>query len=205
VRLIAESFAWPLRARPSTWAWGLIMVLLLPVLFVPLLGYAIAATRAAEAGQTERPPRMLISRRLLSDGFWTSVAIALSLAPFAFAFWGFTHVAGGIGLVVVFFLLALPWGIVSLLWLPHATASFAATARFGDLFDVPAALRDVRGDFVTWNVAAAAIVTAWAIGVACAGLLCVGIVPGVFYAILVSAHAAAALHREGTGAGLPAR
>jgi hypothetical protein len=28
------------------------------------------------------------------------------------------------------------------------------------------------------------------------GLLCVGVVPGVFYAILVSAHAAAALHAK---------
>jgi hypothetical protein len=60
-------------------------------------------------------------------------------------------------------------------------------------------VRGVRRDFATWNIAAAAIVTGWAAGLACAGLLCVGLVPGVFYAILVSAHAAAAL--QGTGSG----
>ena len=38
-----------------------------------------------------------------------------------------------------------------------------------------------------------AIVTGWVLGVACIGLLCVGILPGVFYAILVSAHASATL------------
>jgi hypothetical protein len=54
----------------------------------------------------------------------------------------------------------------------------------------------VRRDFTTWNLAAAAMVTGWAIGLACVGLLCLGIVPGVFYAILVSAHASAALQNE---------
>jgi hypothetical protein len=34
-------------------------------------------------------------------------------------------------------------------------------------------------------------------------LLCIGLVPGLFYAILVSAHASAALHDKGTNA--PAR
>jgi hypothetical protein len=29
------------------------------------------------------------------------------------------------------------------------------------------------------------------------GLLCVGLLPGIFYAILVSAHATATLHPEG--------
>jgi hypothetical protein len=45
-------------------------------------------------------------------------------------------------------------------------------------------------------VSAAAIVTGWLVGLACAGLLCIGIVPGIFYAILVSAHATAALARK---------
>jgi len=34
-------------------------------------------------------------------------------------------------------------------------------------------------------------------GLACAALLCVGVVPGIFYAILVSAHASAALDGKG--------
>src|SRR4029077_3239766 len=94
------------------------------------------------------------------------------------------------------FVLALPWGLVMLLLMPHATVRFAASGRAIDLFDFPAAVRGVIRDFATWNLAAAAIVTAWALGLACVGLLCVGVVPGIFYAILVSAHAAAALHAK---------
>jgi hypothetical protein len=63
------------------------------------------------------------------------------------------------------------------------------------MFNFPKAVRGVVRDFATWNLAAAAIVTAWALGLACVGLLCIGIVPGVLYAILVSAHASAALRR----------
>jgi hypothetical protein len=80
--------------------------------------------------------------------------------------------------------------------MPHATARFAHSGRPLDLFDLPASIRAVRCDFATWNLAAAAIVTGWAIGLACVGLICVGLVPGVFYAILVSAHASAALHQQ---------
>jgi len=82
--------------------------------------------------------------------------------------------------------------------MPHATARFARTGTPTDLFNLPESIRGVARDFATWNLAAAAIVTAWAIGLACAGLLCVGLVPGVFYAILVSAHASAALNNEGS-------
>jgi hypothetical protein len=90
-------------------------------------------------------------------------------------------------------ILALPWGIVMLLLMPHATNRFALSGRAIDMFDFPASIRGVGRDFATWNLAAAAIVTAWAVGVACVGLLCIGVVPGIFYAILVSAHATAAL------------
>src|SRR2546427_562503 len=90
------------------------------------------------------------------------------------------------------------FGILAVLLLPLATAAFAARGKPADLFNFAAALRGVRRDFATWNVVVGAIVTAWAIGLACAGLLCVGVVPGVFYAILVSAHAAAALQRQGS-------
>jgi len=81
--------------------------------------------------------------------------------------------------------------------MPHATARFALTARWDDLFDFVQSIRAVSRDFATWNLAAAAIVTGWALGLAGVGLLCLGLIPGVFYAILVSAHASAALHDKG--------
>jgi hypothetical protein len=178
------------------------MVLLLPLLFIPVLGYAIAATRAAEADPSEGPPAWRLSVRLLSDGFWTALVVLLTVLPFALAL---NPLAAAVNAVmhreplahlVAFFVLALPWGLLALLLLPHATARFAASGQPRDLFNFRAALQGVRRDFTTWNVAAAAMVTGWAIGIACVGLLCIGIVPGVFYAILVSAHAAAALHSQ---------
>jgi uncharacterized protein DUF4013 len=209
MKLVAESFSWPFRGGwKSAWAPGLVAVLLLPLAFIPLLGYAIAATRAAEADAAAGPPTWRLSIRFLSDGAWTALAIALLTAPFALTFnplaallfnahvWTaqdasvsqlYAHVAAA-------FLLALPWGLLFLLHIPHATARFAHTGAPADLLDIPGSIRGVASDFATWNLAAAAIVTAWAVGLACAGLLCVGIVPGVFYAILVSAHASAALH-----------
>ena len=186
---------------------GIIMVLLLPIAFVPLLGYAVAATRSASTDPSAAPPRWTISPRLLTDGFWVALAVVLITLPFVLVLgpmaalidqahlWRvsdpalssvYANLAAG-------FALALPWGFVLLLLMPHATVRFAATGRPLDLFDFPAALRGVTRDFATWNLAAAAIVTAWAVGLACVGLLCVGIVPGVFYAILVSAHASAVL------------
>jgi len=87
--------------------------------------------------------------------------------------------------------------------MPHATARFALTGHWDDLFDFVQSIRAVSRDFSTWNLAAAAMVTGWALGLAAVGLLCVGLVPGVFYAILVSAHASAALHDK--GANSPAR
>ena len=210
MKLVAESFAWPFRGRwRSRWAAGIVGVVLLPLLFLPLLGYAIAATRAAEEDPSMGPPAWRISGRLLADGFWTALAVLLTWLPFVLA-WNplatvlfNAHVSPSHDVlladvyahVIAFFALALPWGLVALLVLPHATAAFAATGKPGDLFNFAAAIRGVRRDFTTWNVAAAAIVTGWTIGLACAGLLCVGAVPGIFYAILVSAHAAAALHR----------
>jgi hypothetical protein len=186
---------------------GIVMVLLLPIAFVPLLGYAVAATRSASTDPSASPPRWTVSSRLLTDGFWIALAVILITAPFALAsgpfatlieqwrLWRvsdpalsrlYANLAAG-------FILALPWGFVLLLLMPHATVRFAATGSPLDLFNFAAALRGVARDFATWNLAAAAIVTAWAIGLAGVGLLCLGIVPGVFYAILVSAHACAAI------------
>lgn len=190
------------------WPLGILSVALVPLLFIPLLGYAVAATRAAEEDRDAGPPPWRLSRRLLSDGLWTSLAIALTAVPFALfvspiasvltpAQIGGASAAQLFAWVLAVLVAALPWGLFVLLVMPHATAAFAATGSVRDLFDAGRSVRAVRHDFSTWNLAVAAIVTAWAAGLACAGLLCVGAVPGVFYAILVSAHATAALHPSG--------
>jgi hypothetical protein len=204
VKLVAESFGWPFRGRPSTWLIGLAAVLLLPVLFIPLLGYAVAATRAAQTGLEDGPPPWRITAGLLSDGWWMSLAIVLTAVPFALvlnplagALSGPAH--GSLNAhVIAFLVLALPWGLLVLLFMPHATAAFAVSGRVADLLDIGSSFRGVHEDFATWNAVVAAMVTAWAIGLACVALLCIGIVPGIFYAILVSAHAAAALRRQGS-------
>lgn len=206
---IAESFSWPFRNfQARTWAVGLLAVLLLPLGFVALLGYAVAATRSAGSDPTQGPPPWSFTPRLLAEGLWTALAIALTLVPFAIVWHPVAtaltsrldsfdaHVAAAL-------VLALPWGVLALIHIPHATAAYAATGNPRDLLDLSGAVRGVRRDFQRWNVVVAAIVTAWAIGLACAGALCVGVVPGVFYAILVSAHATAALN--GPREDLPAR
>ena len=185
--------------------------MLLPATFIALLGYSVAATRAAATGPGDGPPAWPRLGRLLADGLTCALAIAFLTLPFALVvvvlsaalssptLWHSTdpllHVEGWTAAILI---AALPWGIVLLLLMPHATARFAATGRARDLFDFPASLRSVRRDFARWNIAIAAMVTAWAIGLACIGLVCVGLVPGIFYAILVSAHATATLHPEGT-------
>jgi uncharacterized protein DUF4013 len=211
VRLVAGSFGWPFRGRRlGTWIGGLVAVLLLPVLFVPLLGYAIAATRAAEEDAAQGPPAWPITPRLFTDGLWVAAAIAITMLPFALL-WGpvsellsraVEPLTARTGAAL---LLALPWGLLALLHMPHATAAFAATGNPRDMLDLAAAVRAVRRDFSSWNVVAAAIVTAWAAGLACVGLLCVGILPGIFYAILVSAHAAATLQNARAGSHPSAR
>jgi hypothetical protein len=87
----------------------------------------------------------------------------------------------------------LPWLGLLLVLLPPATAAFARSRRPLDLFDLPASLRLVRSRFAEWNLVVAGIVTAWVIGLAAGGLLCLGAVPGLLYAILVSSHATASL------------
>jgi hypothetical protein len=185
------------------------MVLLLPITFVFVLGYAVEATRAADERPAQGPPPWRLSR-IYTSGQWMSIALALLSAPFAiglvplagaFHSPGLWHSSGALldveAVVAGALLLAFPWGLLLLVLMPHATARFAATHRARDLFNFAASVRSVRREFANWNLAVAAIVTAWAIGVACVGLFCVGIVPGIFYAILVSAHATASLHPEG--------
>jgi hypothetical protein len=212
VKFVADSFSWPFRGDwKSTWLPGAIAVLLMPIAFIPLLGYAIAATRAAQTDPTDGPPKWALSTRLLTDGFWTSLAVIVLTAPFLLAInpfadklydahlWHVTDVPLSklYAHVVAAFILALPWGLLLLLHMPHATARFANTGNPQDYIDLPRSINAVKNDFATWNLAAAAIVTGWAIGLACVGLLCAGLVPGIFYAILVSAHATAVLEPKG--------
>jgi hypothetical protein len=211
VKRVAASFAWPFRG-----AWGLrfaigtLAVLLLPIMFIPLLGYSIAATRHAQDNPAQPPPPWTLSGSLLTDGFWTAVVLLLLSVPFVVALNPLANAIGGAHLWPMGYaqpqvfphfeaalLLALPWGLLLLILMPHGTSRFAATRRPGDLFDFPTTLRELKRVFPAWNLVAAAIVTAWVIAVACVGLLCVGLFPGVFYAILVSAYASATLHPPG--------
>ena len=209
--LVATSFAWPLRgAWGRRWAIGALCILLLPVAFVPLLGYSIMATRSAAADPSREPPAWALSRRLITDGLAIGFLLALLSAPFALALnplatvfdaarlWNvedraLSHVYA---VVAALFVLALPWGLLHLLVVPHATRRFATSGRFADLFDFAATYRALRRDFPTWNLVAAAMVTAWTLGIAWVALICVGALAGVFYAILVSAYACAALKEE---------
>jgi uncharacterized protein DUF4013 len=205
---IADSFSWPFRGRwRRAWLVGLVAVLLLPLLFVPLLGYAVQATRAAADRPGDGPPPW----RLYPGGQWVTLALLLLTAPFAVVGYFLSMALHSPGLwqsngslldvesaTAAALILALPWGVAVLVLMPHATVRYAVSLRARDLFDFASSLRSVRRDFPAWNVTVAAIVTAWAIGLACTALFCVGVVPGVFYAILVSAHATAALSPEGT-------
>ena len=182
---------------------GSLLVLVLPIAFIPLLGYAIAATRAAQGDPSQGPPPFRLTARLFVDGLWTASVLIIVTAPFAVALNPLADaiyvpvsdrsLAAPYAYIAATFLLALPWGLVLLMLMPHSTSRFAATGRPSELFNVPKTLQGVARDFPAWNVCAAAIVTGWVLGVACIGLLCVGILPGVFYAILVSAHASATL------------
>jgi uncharacterized protein DUF4013 len=182
-------------------------ILLLPLTFVFVLGYAVAAVRAADERPGQGPPPW----RVYPGGHLVTLALLLLTVPFVVVGIFVSSALHNAGLwqsngtlldvesfTAAVLILALPWGVVVLLLMPHATARYAATHRARDLFDFTSSLRSVRRDFAAWNVTVAAIVTAWAIGLACAALFCLGVVPGVFYAILVSAHATAALNIEGT-------
>ena len=201
MKLVAASFAWPFRgAWGVRFAIGTLAVVLVPITFVPVLGYAVEATRQAEADPAQPPPPWKLSARLITDGFWTALVLLLLSAPFAVALNPLAsaiQLSANVARVVAALLLALPWGLLLLILMPHGTSRFATTGRPRDLFDFPARLREVKREFPTWNLVAAAIVTAWIIAVACVGLLCVGLFPGIFYAILVSAHASATLHPPG--------
>ncbi|MDQ6918130.1 MAG: DUF4013 domain-containing protein [Candidatus Dormibacteraeota bacterium] len=204
---VAGSFGFPFRRGAGrAWLIGVLLLLLLPLGLVPLLGYTVAVVRSAAADPEAGPPPWRPLPRLLSEGLLLAVVIAGLTAPFALLALALSAPAGrllgevadpvvrdGLALVISGAVAALPWGILLLVLMPPATARLARSGRHTDLLDVPAALRTVRRRFPAWNLAVVAIVTAWAIGLSGVGLLLVGVVPGVLYAMLVSAHATASL------------
>jgi hypothetical protein len=142
--------------------------------------------------------------------------VAVVSAPFALLWWPISSLVArllartGIGptdpllarawaLDIAGFVVLLPWIGLLLILMPAAAARFAVSGKAGDLFDFRTSLATDRSHVGEWNLAVAAVVTAWILGLACAGLLCVGAVPGVFYAILVSSHATATLIPPGAG------
>jgi hypothetical protein len=204
---VAGSFGFPFRrGAGKAWLIGIPLLVLLPLGLVPLLGYAVAVVRSAAADPEAGPPPWRPFPRLLAEGLFVAVVIAVLTAPFAIlaaaltvpagrllASIGDAFLRGGLALVIAGAVAALPWGILLLMLMPPATARFARSGLYTDLVDVPAAIRTVRQRFPAWNLAVVAIVTAWAIGLSGVGLALVGVVPGILYAMLVSAHATASL------------
>jgi hypothetical protein len=204
---VAGSFGFPFRpGARRAWLIGIPLVVLLPLGLVPLLGYTVAVVRSATADPEAGPPPWRPLPRLLAEGLLVALVIALLTVPFAFLAAALTAPAGlaltgvgdpflrgALGMVIAAAVAALPWGILLLVLMPPATARLARTGSYRDLVDLPAALRIVRRRFPAWNLVVVAIVTAWAIGLSGLGLALVGVVPGVLYAMLVSAHATASL------------
>ena len=203
---VAAAFSYPFRAGPGRWLMGSLLVLAWPLAFIPLLGYATAAVRASAGDPSGPPPAWRLEARLLRDGAWTALAVVLFSAPFAAAWWPLSSAFFGrvaatgeplldrlYALLAAGLLLALPWGMLLLVLMPPASARFAIRGCPRDLFDVAASLRAVRDHYGVWNLAVAAIVTGWIAGLLVGSLCCIGLLPGAFYAILVSAHASAAL------------
>jgi hypothetical protein len=206
VNRVAGAFTYPFRARATGWLVGSLLLLVWPLCFIPLLGYAIAAVRASAADPAAAPPVWHVDSRLLRDGAWTALAVALFSVPFVVAWWPLSGALTGrvadtgeplldriYGVVAAGLALAVPWGAVLLVQMPPASARFAVAGRARDLFDVAASLRAIRDRYAIWNLAVAGIVTGWVAGLVVGSLCCVGVLPGAFYAILVSAHASAAL------------
>lgn len=170
-----------------------------------MLGYGLEAVRSAQRDAAAGPPPWRISRRLLADGFWVALALALSALPCAAAGWAgaaflgaawkppFNPLAAAVlpGLLPAVAALLL-WGLLAILLGPPALARFAAAGRPLDLFDLPGTLRLVRRRFATWNLVTAISVTGWALA-AVAAATCLGAPLGAFYGILVTAHACARL------------
>lgn len=212
-RHVISSFLYPLRAggRLARWLVGVLLVALLPVSFPLVFGYAVACLRAAAGDPTAPPPRWHVGGRLLADGAWSALQAAVLTAPFAFVAWllavwlpgawrptGSGSLDAALGWIAAITVAALPWGLVMLVVVPPTLARFAVTGRPASLFGLGWVLSCVRERYAQWNLVLVAVTTSWALGLVGLALLGIGVVPGVFYAILVSAHACAALAPDRT-------
>jgi len=207
-RHVVGSFLYPFRGsgRVARWLVGMGLVALLPLTFPAVFGYAVACARTAARDPAAPPPRWRIRPALLGDGVLAGAQAAAVTAPFALLAWllgaqltriwhptGDALLDSGLAWIVVVTAVALPWGVLMLVVVPPTLASFAVTGRPADLARLPLVLVCVRDRYAVWNLVLVGITTSWglaAVGLAVAG---VGVVPGAFYAILVSAHACSAL------------
>ena len=207
---VAAAFGYPFRkGAAGGWFIGVLLVLVLPIGLIPLCGYAISAIRASASDPAAGPPAWRSPGRLLAEGTLVAALLLLLSSPFAIATAVLAKVlgpglralpgandplvAGAVAVVIGVAVVGLPWGILLLVLMPVACIRFADSGRARDLFDLAAAVRRVRSNFAGWNLVAVAIVTAWTAGLAGAGLFCIGVLPGVYFAILASAHATASL------------
>lgn len=202
----ARAFGFPFRPGwGGSWVGGIACLLLLPLAFPLLFGYVVEAVRSAGEDPGAGPPAWRINARLVSDGLWSSAQFAALAAPFGAAAWAASSwltglwapahdpfLDRGLALVAAGFLAALAWGMLALVVVPPTLARFAVSGRPADLADVAGALRLVRSHFADWNLAVVVIVTSWIVAIASGALVC-GVIGGLFYAILVSAHACSAL------------
>jgi hypothetical protein len=196
-RHVIASFLYPFRGdvRLRRWLVGVCLVALLPLTFPVVFGYAVDCVRSAACDPAAAPPPW---RLRLRDGAWAALQAAVLTAPFALLAWLLetlvsTLVNPALAWIVAVTAAALPWGVVMLVVVPPTLASFAVTGRPADLARVGLVVACVRERYTDWNLVLVGITTSWAlaaVGLAVAG---VGVVPGAFYAILVSAHACSAL------------
>lgn len=207
-RHVVASFGYPFRpgGRLARWLVGVLLVALLPITCPVVFGYAVSCLRTGACAGSAPPPRWGISARLLSDGLWSALQAIVLTAPFVLLAWllgrvavGLMHPTGdafldpALGWILAVTVAALPWGMVLLIVLPPTLASFAVTGRAADLADPRLVVACVRERYADWNLVLVAITTSWALAVVGLALLGVGIVPGAWYAILVSSHACSAL------------
>jgi len=212
-RHVIASFVYPFRAggRLGRWLIGVCLVALLPLSFPLVFGYAVACVRAAACDPASPPPRWRIAPRLVADGWWAALQAAVLTAPFALAAWalaglvarawrptGDAFLDAALAWIVAVTAAALPWGVLMLVLVPPTLASYAVTGRPADLARPRLVVSCVRARYADWNLVLVGITTVWALAVLGLAFAGVGIVPGAFYAILVSAHACSALspHRS---------
>jgi len=207
-RDVTASFLFPFRGRRRLWRWavGSLLVAVLPVSFVVVFGYTVGCIRVAAADAAAGPPGWRVRRRLLSDGAWSGLQAAVLTLPFVTLAWlasgelgqawhptGDRFVDSANALVVAVAAVALPWGVLMLTAVPPTVARFAMSGRPADLASLTAVVQAIRGRFADWNLVIVTITTSWLLAAAGLAVALIGVVPGAYYAILVSAHACAAL------------